>query len=568
MTTKKKQSLREIVGQLEEQVKTSEANREMLEEALYVVEQQLLTEGWIQLSATGGRELTKQALDIAEGWGRAYWLKNPLVRRVIELQALYVFGQGMTVKGDDPMIDEVVQDFMKDPMNSKALTSHQAWKQNERALFTSGNRFFVFFVNESTGKVRVRTIPFSEISEVIKNPEDSSEPWYYKRIYTEAPIDFQHGTVTGNAVTVYYPDWQYNPDDKPQTIGNKPILWDNPVYHVKTNCLDDWTFGAPETLSITDWAKAYKRFLENLAIVWEAHARIAQVITTKGGPRAIAAAKTRYQSLVGEDSQLTGDNADIGRPVGASVISGEGVRFEPFKTAGSTTNVDDGRALRLMVGSGSGVPDQMLAADPSTGNLATAKAMERPLELQYRDRQTLWADVWKEILDFVINQAIKAENGMLHDQGTVEVDDEGNEVFVFNGTDEDGKPIPKTVSVTFPPILEHDIAQTVGALKTAATLDGQPLAGIFDIATLARQMFQALNIPNGDEILAEIFPDGGPRQMQTDYHTQQAANAAAQALAMQNQANLNQQFQADKAINDMAAEAARQLKETLKAGGP
>jgi hypothetical protein len=557
----KKPTIKETVAQLQEQVKAGEQNRELLEEALYAVEMQLLQDGWISISATGGKELTKAALDIAEGWGRAYWIKNPLIRRTIELQALYVFAQGMTVKGDSEEVDAVVQAFMEDPKNYQALTSHQAWKQNERALATSGNRFFVFFTNEASGKVTVRTIPFSEIREVIKNPDDNMEPWLYRRDYTVSPIDYQKGTVTQKMITVYHPDWKYSPEDKPDNYGSHPIVWDQPVYHVKTNGLDDWTYGCPETISIIDWAKAYKRFLENLATVWEAHARIAQVVTTTGGPRAVAAAKAKYQATMGESTALTGDNADYGRPVGTTVVATDTTKFEPFRTAGSTTNVDDGRALRLMVGSGSGIPDQMLAADPSTGNLATAKAMERPLELQFKDRQTLWADVWMDILEYVIDQAIAAPSGMLHSIGEVIVDDDGNEIYTITALDEKGEPIPKTVSVTFPPILEHDVLATITALKTAATLDGQPMAGTMDMETLARQVYQALNIPNANEIIGEIFPDEAPLQMQTTYHMNQQDNAAAQALAMQAQGDMNQQIQADQAINQMANEAARELKE-------
>jgi hypothetical protein len=187
--------------------------------------------------------------------------------------------------------------------------------------------------------------------------------------------------------------------------------------------------------------------------------------------------------------------------------------------------------------------------------------MERPLELQFRDRQTLWADVWMDILEYVINQSIAAPLGKLHSMGTVTTDDEGREIYTLTATDENGEPLSKAVSVTFPPILEHDVMATITALKTAATLDGAPLAGIFDMKTLAEQIFQALKIPNAEEILGEIFPDGAERQMQTPYAQQQSDNAAAQSAAMQAQGDLNSQIQADAAINQMATEAARELKE-------
>jgi hypothetical protein len=504
--TKKKPTLREEVDRLREAVVSSENNQEMLEEALSVLETQLQEQGWIQLFG-GGKELSKSALNTLYDLGRAYWLKNPLIRRSVEVQCLYVFGQGMTIKADNEPVDLIIQRFIKDRKNYTVLTSHQAWVQNERDLELSGNLFFALFTTPATGRVIVRTIPFYEVSEIITNPEDSNEPWYYKREFAEVLFNQDSGVTTQKGHIEYYPDWRYCPDDKPTEINRHPVNWDAPVYHVKTNCLPDMKFGVSELYASLDWAQAYKRFLENWGKLTEAYARFAWGITTKGGAAKVGAAKARMESLLGKtDPNSTGDLESVSRakqlPVGGSFISTEGVQLNAIRTQGATTSSEDSRRLMLMVASASGVPEQILTGDPSTGNLATAKAMERPLELQFRNRQTLWMDVWWDLCQYIIDQAIKA--GSLPGR---EVTDDYTEEITYILDDEGDR----TVTVTFPPLLEHDVLQTVQAIISAATIDNKTLAGTMDRKTLAELLLKALKVENVEEIL-----EGLPGEPQYD----------------------------------------------------
>jgi len=74
--------------------------------------------------------------------------------------------------------------------------------------------------------------------------------------------------------------------------------------------------------------------------------------------------------------------AQGGGTVGGTFVTTPGTRLEPIKTSGITTSMDDARRLMLMVCSATGINEPYLTGDPSTGNLATAKTMERPMELQ------------------------------------------------------------------------------------------------------------------------------------------------------------------------------------------
>ena len=123
--TKKKPTLKEEIQVLRQEIESSANNQELLEEALSVLETQLQDQGWIKLFG-GGKELSKSALNTLYDLGRAYWLKNPLIRRAVEVQAPYVFAQGMTIQADHEPVDVVIQRFLKDRKNYNSISSHQA----------------------------------------------------------------------------------------------------------------------------------------------------------------------------------------------------------------------------------------------------------------------------------------------------------------------------------------------------------------------------------------------------------------------------------------------------------
>jgi hypothetical protein len=60
------------------------------------------------------------------------------------------------------------------------------------------------------------------------------------------------------------------------------------------------------------------------------------------------------------------------------------------------------------------------------------------------------------------------------------------------------------VDITFPSILEHDVAAQVDAIVSGATLDGKPLAGTITRETLARLVLSTLGVENVDEELERL----------------------------------------------------------------
>lgn len=467
--------------------------------------------GWSKIGGGSSREFSRDAIRRIAALARLFYLANPLINRAVSLQAQYVFGQGVNINGRHPDVDEVVQAFLDDEKNRAELTSHQARLMKEIALQTEGNIVFVLFTNTATGRVRVRSLPVDEVEDIITDPEDAKSPWFYKRVWCQRGTDLQTGQTKNEDRTAYYPDWRYQPRTRQARIGDKPVLWDQPIYHVKVGGLPDMRFGVPETYAAHDWARAYKSFLEDVATLMRAYARFAGKVTNLRGAKGVAAGKARMGTTQGANSAETNPP-----PLTGSIFMGaDGVDYTPLNIRGASVNPEDGRRLLLMVCAAVGLPETFLG-DVSVGTLATAKSLDRPTELKYKDRQTLWVDIFQHILGFQVKQAVRAKRL----RGTVTTTDDGDElVDLGNEIDPDtgqealdartGQPIPINpgIDVDFPPVLEHDVGETVGAIVSAATLGGHPLAGTMDAKLAARLLLSALGQDDIDDLLEELFPE-------------------------------------------------------------
>ena len=178
---------------------------EVFGERLAELELALEDTDWIRLSLEGTTEFSNAGLTRIVMLARLAFLKNPLINRAANIQAYYVWGQGVNIGASPPPVDEVVQGFLDHPKNQTELTSHQARTMKEVSLQLESNLFFVLFTNESTGRVLVRTIPVDEIlaGDIVCNPDDRKDPWYYKRVWTQRTFNPDTGE-TGSEQKIAY----------------------------------------------------------------------------------------------------------------------------------------------------------------------------------------------------------------------------------------------------------------------------------------------------------------------------------------------------------------------------
>lgn len=479
---------------------TDDGTIAQLTERLLELELALENQDWMRMTWESGQEFSRDGLRRIAELSRLMFLKNPLVRRGVRVQADYVFAQGVTIRCIDPDVNAFLQEFIDDERNQIGLFGHEVLLSKERSLQLHGNLFLTLFTDRLTGRVVIRTIPATQVDEIVSDPQDQQTPWYYKRSWNEQQFDTGTGLSMPVPRQAYYPDWRYMPRAKPRTIGGLPVMWDAPVYHVAVGGVDDMQFGVSEVYPALDWAKAYKSFLEDWATITRAYSRFAFNLTTKGGSRGVAAAKATLGTTYGNGG--VGIETNPPPVTGATFISGEGTRIDPIRTSGATTKMEDGRRLLLMVAASQGLPETFYG-DVSVGTLATAESLDRPTELSFLSRQQLWKTILRAVCRYALSVMVRAPRSAL--QGTVEIKDDGTPKIMVRD-DANGEMVAPEIIVEFPPLVEHSTVDMIEAISKAAP-------SLPDARLIASLMLSALGVSDIDEVLERMFPPGSEDQV-------------------------------------------------------
>lgn len=496
----------EAINELYERAELNEMEAQSLaielkaKESIADLELSLDDVGWRDLDGVGSTQLwnfSRAAISKMVKLSRLMYIANPLMRRAVTVQELYVWGSGCTIKAENETVNEVLEDFFKDPKNQCVIGDN--WAEREREQRIDGNTFFVFFRNRENGAIRVRLLAVDEIVQVICNPDDAKEPWFYKRSgYTDLNGVVQEARL--------YPDIDYNPRVKPRVYGIDylAVEWDKPVLHVKTGGLSMMRFGMPELFSAIPWATAYKKILENFATILAAYARVAMQIKNNPGKKGIAASKAKLGTGVQGATQAVDNNPPTN--TASWFLASGGVELSAVKTAHSTTGPDEARALRSMVAAGSDTPEHFFG-DSDIGNFATSTTLDRPTELKMVARQNMWAGVMGRMARYVITSSASAPQGKLRGAGytvTVYYDQFDGTAGVLI-TPPEGE--NKKFQVTFPSILERDVTDRVRSVVQAATLGGSPAEGIIkDRRLLFKLLMEALGQKDADGLTAQLYP--------------------------------------------------------------
>jgi hypothetical protein len=443
-------------------------------------------------------------------------IKNPITCRSVNVQADYVFGQGVSFVAKHPWVQQVIDEFVDYRENRKSLTSHTAMLRQERRQQVSGSMFLVLNTNRTTGRVIVRNLPVLEVNDIITDPDDREKEWYVCRQVKD------HGGVEH---MVYHPAYgidEYSGIPAPWNVKgvgimstphpNGEILWDAPVLHVAYNRLHHEKFALPEVYPQLDWALAYKRTLEQWISIIASFARMAMKVTGLSGKKQAAAAKALMQTSTSIGNPLEGNPSPVS---GSTTLLGRGVDMEPIKTAGATTPASDADPILNFAGCAVGLPNTFFG-DAGKGNFATAKTLDRPTELKMLSRQKLWIEIFTDVLEYVILQSAVAPEGILTKLGAQykEVRDPFSGMIVTQplfpaNQDEQygpvGQPIDPSFEVHFPEILERNVADRVRSLVNAVTLFGKPLMDIIpDKRLVAKLLLDALNVPNSETYIPDF----------------------------------------------------------------
>lgn len=474
---------------------------ELLQESVADLEFAAEDRGWQRMSFGAEQEFTRAGLANIARNARLMAIASPLIKRGVQLRIGYVWGQGVTIQaraGEDAEqdVNAVIQDWWDDEGNKRELTGSQAQEDNERSVATEGNLSIACFTNPLTGRVQVRIVPFEEMADIFRNPEDRSEDWFYLRQYDATVIEpgYAGGTRTRQETRrVLHPALGYRPTVRPRVINGLPVMWDAPILHVAVNRPKGWKWGIPDVYAALPWARAYDGFLTDWARLVKALSKFAWKLTGDRSSKARVAASRIASVLPGavgvppRGAGLQSPGVNDG-PIGTVAAMGPGANLEAIPKSGATIDSESGRPIAAMVAAGLGVSVVDLLADPGvTGARAVAETMDKGTVLEAGMRRSMWGAVFQTLTSYVIDQAVIAPRGPL--KGSTARDDDGRLVVTLDGD------VERTVTVDWPDLNELDPVQLVTAIAAA---EG---TGVMPPKETLRLLLHALRVKDVDEVI-------------------------------------------------------------------
>lgn len=455
--------------------------------------------GWRLFAVLADREFSPEGMCQLRAVCRLMNIANPLIKHGIRLRTVYVHGQGYEISArangkakdreGEQDVNAVITTMIEDQANQRAVFGQQAAVELESALATDGETYIALFTRPLTGWVQARTITADQITEIITNPDDATEPWFYRRVWTREGYD-KNGQKTWEQQELLYPDVDYRPHSKPGTFAGVKVAWDAPVLHIAVNRPAGWLRGIPDAYASINWARAYKEFLEQWAGLMRSLSKFAWKLTVDGKQREQA---KRAMRAAGTSRAATGELNDVG---GTAITPPDG-NIEAIPKTGATIDSESGRPIAMMVAAGLGLPVTMLLADPGqTGARATAETLDWPTELIMRDRRELWTAARLRICRYVITESVRASKGAL--KGTIKRDPvTDREVVTLAGETDD------TVDITWPDLDDVEAKEIV---ETIIAANG---AGVIKPEIILRQLLVALGLRDVDSLIEEATDDDG-----------------------------------------------------------
>jgi hypothetical protein len=459
--------------------------------------------GWL----VPGRQWTAADLDAQTrttlvAKARLYWLRDPLMKQAVRLWTDYALGTGVSWDSKDEDVKNRCDAFAKNRRN-KTIMNSEGMRRSSKKLLIDGELFFAIFdADKDDDPKTIRRIDCLQISDIICDPDDEEHVLGYRRLTAQDKV-------------LYYPDWrnddedndllleQPDPSSKGKISSAKPDqrIENCKVYHLPFDTLLKRGNGL---LSCNlDWSKEHRRFMEARVAIQQALAKFAWKGKVQGGQGIINQLQNKLSSTYTTAGMTQVERHPQTAP-GGTWLENKGIDLAPMPRAtGAGDARSDGDQLKLMVSAGTGIMLHYFG-DPSTGNLATAEAMELPMLKMFQSYQTFWRDAYRDIF-------------------SIAMDEDPDE--------------PDEINISTPPILLDDLRKIGQFMGT--------VAGVFpEIACPAvlKSLLNSLNVDNLDEVMEDIENKRGElalQDQQSKAHALQLARAQA-AGNDPNDPNVNQ----------------------------
>jgi hypothetical protein len=351
------------VRSLEQKVAVADAMADYYREAYSDSARALLAAediGWVKLGVSQ-TDLTQISLTEAKDVSKrlhGYCESNPLLTRGREIRNSYLFNGDYKIATQDAdnKLSPQQKNIIALQKNQDNVFSMAALEKIEGERYSAGNVFVLY----DRGAKTFQQIPFTEIADIIYNPDDKAEIWYVKREWSSVVIKAD-GSTEPQTQAEYYPSSKYKPEGAFARIINKTkVNIGKRMVVDRVNVQPGGNLGIPDSFAAAPWALAYSAYLSDGSKVLAALAEWAWLVKPKKqNPAERAAANVRTE-----------------RGVAGTLFTDFEVSALPTSNA---VDLETGRPLAAQAASALGVSVVLLLADPGqSGTNATAQTLSDP----------------------------------------------------------------------------------------------------------------------------------------------------------------------------------------------
>jgi len=337
------------------------------------------------------------------------WRTNPLAFRIVSLTTDYVVGAGVQVTSKAPAVDRFVSDLWTHRLNKLHLRLYTWCEELTRA----GDLFIILYTNPADGLSYFRAINAVKIDRIETDPEDLEKELRYHELRDDDPINGK-----------WWDAWDAVKDDATQPA----------ILHYAINRPVGCIRGQSDLTPLLPWLRRYREWLEDRVRVNRYKNAFLWHVKLQGAQTA---------DILAKQAQYTEPPSP-----GSVIVTDENEDWTPVQPEIHAEDVEaDGKALRLMIAAGAGVPLHYLA-EAESATRATAAEMTSPTMRHYEHRQKFFCDM---IVDVVEKAAHRAHIlGRLH----------------YPRATEPGAPRGLQLNYTVSALREQDSFQVARAAKT------------------------------------------------------------------------------------------------------
>ncbi len=293
---------------------------------------------------------------------------NPLANTIVETITNFTLGRGVLVSAASRRVQRVLDAFWRDPDNRMEARIYDLCTE----LSVYGEQFIRFFVNPIDGSVKIGQIDPSTIDEIETDPDNIEKPLRFHQ-RPVGPAASAHGAL--------------DTEGRWFEAGREVMQF---AIHKVSNAKR----GRSDLATLLPWLRRYKDWLTDRVRLNKYKGAFLWDVKLLGADARMVEQKRLQYSFPPEP--------------GSIIIHNESEIWSAIRPEINASDVEsDGRALKLMIAAGAGVPEHYLA-DGGNANRATAAEMTLPTLLRFKRRQQVMEHMLRAILDRVILEAKRA----------------------------------------------------------------------------------------------------------------------------------------------------------------